>query len=55
MSRKPKLDKQEVKEKYEELAQKAKQGRQTCPYCGSNEFWQTSTQGKQCNKCYNVF
>ena len=50
-----KKTKEEVKALYTVREAQAKKGSQKCPYCNSRDWWQTGSQGKQCDDCYRTF
>jgi hypothetical protein len=55
MTKKEQKDLDKLTTMYALRDEKAKGGKRSCPYCKSRNWWQTATQGRQCNKCWKLF
>jgi hypothetical protein len=55
MTKKEQKDLDKLTAMYALRNEKAKGGKRSCPYCKSRDWWQTATQGRQCNTCWELF
>jgi hypothetical protein len=56
VTKKEQKDLDKLKTIYDQREEQSKGGgRRSCPHCKSRSWWQTATQGRQCNKCWKLF